>query len=193
MTEQIVRCVVADENRFYRAGLRQLMGHTGRATVVADCDDDVAVPVLAARTDAHVVLTGLPSLDRAAALAAELRSLSVVMIVDELRDDTVVAAVRAGVAGLIRRDISPGQLADVLHGVAGAAERARRDGEQLTSRELDVVRAVARGLSNRHVARSLGIAEQTVKNHLHHVMGKLGLSSRAELCCWEMERTTRPA
>jgi len=122
-------------------------------------------------------------------------------------DDDIVAWAEAGIAGVLPRDGSFRDLVEMIHSVvrgetvcspraaaallrrvavlaraAGPSPAAERPlpPSPLTSREIEVVRLMARGLSNKEIAESLGIALPTVKNHIHHVLEKLQVRTRSE-------------
>ena len=136
---------------------------------------------------------GLPGLERGSLLLAAGRATAAV----DAAEATLHAAARYG-AGILLADVEPhrpllarcaavGLHADLIDAVFEAVDAAAAvtttraipgSGEALTGREVDVLRLVARGLSNRDVAAELGIAEATVKTHLTRVLGKLGASSR---------------
>jgi DNA-binding NarL/FixJ family response regulator len=105
----------------------------------------------------------------------------------------VLPAVRAGVAGYLLKDVGPGELADALRAVhAGgtplhptvaatvmqSVQEPARD--PLTPREHEVLRLLARGLSNRLIARELALSEKTVKAHVSAILGKLGVTDRTQ-------------
>ena len=106
----------------------------------------------------------------------------------------MLPAVRAGVSGYLLKDVGPGELADALRAVHAGGASARPvgggDGEcrvsrgpgrdPLTPREHEVLRLVARGLSNRLIARELALSEKTVKAHVSAILGKLGVADRTQ-------------
>jgi DNA-binding NarL/FixJ family response regulator len=109
--------------------------------------------------------------------------------------DLVLPAVRAGVSGYLLKDVGPADLADALRTVhAGGsplhpqvaatvmASVGPHDGPQpsLTPREREVLRLIARGLSNRLIARELTLAEKTVKTHVSSILAKLGVADRTQ-------------
>jgi DNA-binding NarL/FixJ family response regulator len=117
-------------------------------------------------------------------------------------DEYVDDALQAGASGFLLKDTPPDQLADGIRAVAageallaptvtrrlieefarsGAAARARpAELDELTQRELEVLRLLARGLSNAEIAESLVLSDTTVKTHVTHVLGKLGLRDRVQ-------------
>jgi HD-GYP domain-containing protein (c-di-GMP phosphodiesterase class II) len=104
---------------------------------------------------------------------------------EALATDEAAAALRVEVRrGRIDADAAEDVLTAAGHARSGARERARPAG--LTARELEVLLLVARGASSRDVARQLVIAEKTARNHIEHIYGKLGVSTRAEASLYAM-------
>jgi DNA-binding NarL/FixJ family response regulator len=117
-------------------------------------------------------------------------------------DEYVYDALQAGASGFLLKDTPPGQLTDGIRAVAageallaptitrrlieefarlGRARRARPSQlDELTARELEVLRLLARGLSNAEIAAELVVSDTTVKTHVAHVLGKLGLRDRVQ-------------
>lgn len=103
----------------------------------------------------------------------------------------MLGALRAGAAGYVRKDSDPEVLLAAVRAVAAGrtyvdpsvdrvALHRQAAGDDLTPRERDVLRAMARGLSNREIATALGIGDETVKTHVAHVLTKLGVDNRAQ-------------
>jgi DNA-binding NarL/FixJ family response regulator len=163
--------------------------------------------------DVALVDLRMPELDGAgvtAALAEQAPSIRVLILTTYADDDAVLPALRAGAAGYLTKDTtSEALIAAVLEVAAGRTvldaavqarlvELLRTPGpaveeyapaaeplpEGLTPRELDVVRLVADGLSNKQVARQLFVSEATVKTHLNHVLAKLDVEGRPGLVAW---------
>lgn len=152
--------------------------------------------VVVAATRPHVVLCDLrlgPGMDGVAvtrALASTPSPPAVVILTTYDHDVDIVRAVEAGAAGYLLKDASPQQIAAAV--VAAAAGETVLSAEMtqrvihtmrhrsagLSPRELDVLRLVAQGLSNRETAAQLFVSEATVKSHLIHAFGKLGVDSR---------------
>lgn len=201
-----VGVLIADGRRFFSAGLRRLFSEQDSVEVVADVvdlrtvagvltstrpdvillsyglSDDLAgtlLQVRAAAPDAAVLLYGVPHTSEIAITALRL---GVRGLIDEdanLRD--LIAAVESVARGGVT--ISP-RLVASLAATDPVADRMRdtADGSRphLTSRQLDVLRLVANGLSNRDVAASLGVSEYTIRAHLREVMRKLHARSRIQ-------------
>jgi DNA-binding NarL/FixJ family response regulator len=118
----------------------------------------------------------------------------VVLLAEVLEEGELSAAIRLGAAGIVPKNVAPNLLAQCIrrvHGggvwLRGIPTLATKDrpapagGGALTTREIDIVRLICRNLSNRQIARKLGIGEATVKTHLHQVYGKLRLRDRLQL------------
>jgi DNA-binding NarL/FixJ family response regulator len=163
--------------------------------------------------DVALVDLRMPRLDGAgvtAALAEQAPSVRVLILTTYADDDAVLPALRAGAAGYLTKDTTGDALIAAVREVAAgrtvldAAVQARlvellraptpsaaaaadvtpEGSEPLTPREIDVVRLVADGLSNKQVARRLFVSEATVKTHLNHVLAKLDVEGRPGLVAW---------
>ena len=198
----MIRVLIADDHAVVRQGLRTYLELQEDVEVVAEAADGEAAVAEAERHAPDVVLLDLamPRLDGVAALR-ELRGRApearVIVLTSFGEDDRLFAALRAGAAGFLIKDSEPAELVRAIRSAhAGQSplspaaatrvveELARggrpRAAELLTPRELDVLRLIARGHSNKRIALELGVAEKTVKTHVGHVLGKLGLSDRTQ-------------
>ncbi len=207
ITAEGLRVVVADDQALIRSGLRLVLEARGCLVIGEACDGREAVEVVF-RTQPDVVLMDIrmPVLDGIAATrrltGAGVRSRVLVLTTYDL-DRYVYEALRAGAAGFLLKADPPDRLVEGIACVAAGeallaptltrrliAEHIRRPPpmnrlpaplEQLTDRELEVFRLVARGLSNPEVAARLVVSEATVKTHVNRVLAKLQLSTRVQL------------
>ena len=197
--------VIVDDHELLRAGTRRLLEDAGMFTVVGEADDGgTAFAVIADKQpDLAIVDIRLPSvngIDLARRIVQAQPSVTVVILSAYDDEDYVRAALDAGVSGYLLKTTRSTEL---IAGILRACDHPRgRDGgcpdlatparvdrggtlaglpEQLTPRERDVVRLAAQGLTNKVIARQLGISPRTVEGHLNHVFDKLGTSSRTEL------------
>ncbi|HKH17756.1 MAG TPA: response regulator transcription factor [Solirubrobacteraceae bacterium] len=198
----MIRVLIADDHAVVRQGLRTYLELQDDVEVVAEAADGEAAVAEAARLAPDVVLLDLamPRLDGVAALR-ELRGRApaarVIVLTSFGEDDRLFAALRAGAAGFLLKDTEPADLVRAIRTAHGGQsplspatatrvveELARggrpRAADLLTPRELDVLRLIARGRSNKRIALELGVAEKTVKTHVSHVLAKLGLSDRTQ-------------
>jgi DNA-binding NarL/FixJ family response regulator len=140
-----------------------------------------------------LVLPGMPGVEAVQRIREQHPDVKVVVLTSFSGADSVLSAARAGVSGYLLKDVGPAELADALRAVhAGGVplhpsvaatvmhsvtEPAR---EPLTPREAEVLRLVARGLSNRGIARELALSEKTVKTHVSAILGKLAVADRTQ-------------
>ena len=218
-----IRVLVADDQSMVRAGFRMLLSGEADIEVVAEASNGLEAVAEAARVDPHVVLMDIrmPELDGLEAtrriLAANPPSRILILTTFDL-DEYVYEALRAGASGFVLKDDPPEQLIAAIHTVAAGdallspsiTKRVIRQFtriphaappkalEDLTERELDVFRLIARGLSNAEIAAELFISDTTVKTHITHILQKLGLRDRVQAVVLAYETglfdaDTRPA
>lgn len=202
-----VRVVLADDQPVVRDGLVLLLSASGEVEVVAAAGDGARAVDLVARHGPEVALLDLrmPGMDGVAATAAITSAhpqTKVLVLTTFADDDAILPALRAGAAGYLTKDASAEELVGAIKDVAAGrtvldaqvqrrlvelvAAPAVEPGvpEGLTRREVDVVRLVAEGLSNRQIAQRLVVSEATVKTHLNHVLAKLDVDGRPGLVAW---------
>jgi DNA-binding NarL/FixJ family response regulator len=203
-----IRVLIADDQAMVRAGFGALLAAQPDIIVVGDAADGAQAVAAVAEHDPDVVLMDvrMPVMDGLEAvrriLAGRPERPRVLMLTTFDLDDYVYEALRAGASGFLLKDAPA---ADLVHGVrvvaAGEALlapsvtrrliadfAARRPADRpapqavtaLTPRETDVLRLVARGLSNQEIAAELVLAEQTVKTHVSRILTKTGLRDRAQ-------------
>ena len=196
------RTVVVDDHELLRAGTRQILENATGFSVVGEAADAPAARVVVADTAPDLViadirLPGTNGIELARQLVHDHPGLVVVILSAYDDPDYVRAAMAAGVSGYLLKTLPSHELVDALReacsGTAplGGSPRGRgeRDvddpaldvDDELTAREAQVVRLVARGMSNKTIANELGISPRTVEGHVNHVFEKLGVESRTAL------------
>jgi len=198
----VIRVLLVDDHAVVREGLRAFLELQEGIEVAGEAADGQAGVAAAERLRPDVVLMDLvmPRLDGVGAMR-ELRSrlpdVKVIVLTSFADDEQLLPAVQAGAAGYLLKNAQPQELARAVRAAhAGEAvvdphiaarlldSIAQPAGEppadQLTPREQEVLELIARGLSNKRIARELGIAEKTVKTHVGHVLAKLGVSDRTQ-------------
>ncbi|HET9243566.1 MAG TPA: response regulator transcription factor [Gaiella sp.] len=200
-----IRVLVADDQSMVRAGFRMLLAGEEDIEVVAEASNGLEAVDKAARFRPGVILMDIrmPELDGLQAtrriLAGDADARILVLTTFDL-DEYVYEALRAGASGFVLKDDSPEQLIAAIRTVAGGdallsptitkrviqkfARMPRpappKELDQLSERELEVFRLMARGLSNGEIAQELYISETTVKTHVTHILQKLGLRDRVQ-------------
>ncbi|MDO8187783.1 response regulator transcription factor [Conexibacter sp. JD483] len=203
----MIRIALIDDHELLRTGIRAILEAQPDIEVVGEASDGAAGVELVLRTHPDVVLMDIrmPKLDgieatRRLVAAGSRARLIVVTTFDH--DEYVVEALRAGAAAFLLKDAPPERLAAAVRTVAAGDRllapaiterlvarhlavsdhehelRARFD--ELTARELELVRLLARGLSNRDIAGELHLSEATVKTHVTRILRKLELVSRVQ-------------
>jgi DNA-binding NarL/FixJ family response regulator len=191
-----VRLLIVDDHPVVRAGLTTLLGAEPAIEVVGEAASAAEAAVVAERRHPDVALMdlqlgdGVDGVGATRLLLALPRPPRVVILTTYETDADILAAVEAGAAGYLLKDAPAADLIAAVQtaarggtvlapGVARRLDERRRSPEPtLSGRELDVLRLVATGESNKAIAQRLFLSEATVKSHLFRVFGKLGVDSR---------------
>jgi DNA-binding NarL/FixJ family response regulator len=202
----VIRVLLAEDHSIVRAGLERLLGTTDDIEVVAGAENGEQAVELAAEHKPDVVLMdiSMPHLNGIEAtkqIVEANEEVQVVVLTSFADRPQIVAAIDAGAVGYLLKDAEP---EEVIRGVRAAAKRespfapkvartlldarAERPEAQLSERELEVLRCVAKGLPNKLIARSLGISEKTVKAHLTRIYQQIGVTDRTQAALWAKER-----
>ena len=208
------RVFIVDDHHLFRSGVRTELGN--RVDVVGEASEvDAAIEMIRERTpDVVLVDVHMPDGGGRAVIEAVSRSHPQVrflaLSVSDAAED-VISVIRAGARGYVTKTISGPELADAIgrvaegdavfsprlagfvldaFGTADTAGAAHADPEldQLTNREREVLRLIARGYAYKEIARRLEISVKTVETHVSAVLRKLQLSSRHELTRWAADR-----
>jgi DNA-binding NarL/FixJ family response regulator len=209
MTDAI-RVILVDDQALVRTGFRMILEDEPGIEVVGEAADGKAGVEAAVRLRPDVVVMDIrmPVLDGIEATRQIVRDgaapdARVLILTTFDADENVVEALRAGASGFLLKDVTPGDFVIAIKTIAAGdallaptvtrrlldryADRLPPVNEErnaalrdLTEREIEVLRLVGRGLSNREIAESLFLAEPTVKTHISHVFDKLDLRDRAQ-------------
>jgi DNA-binding NarL/FixJ family response regulator len=204
----VIRVVLVDDEQLVRSGLRMILESAGDLEVVGEAADggEAVEQVRRHRPDAVLMDIRMPVMDGLAAtreLAALPDPPRVIMLTTFELDEYVHTALEHGAVGFLLKDTPPRDLIQAVRTVADGnamlaptvtrrliaefaarggtrAVEARRRLEALTGRELEVVVALAQGMSNAEIGRHLFMSEATVKAHVSSILAKLGMTNRVQ-------------
>jgi NarL family two-component system response regulator LiaR len=204
-----IRVLLVDDHAVVRTGLRTFFDLLDDIEVVGEAADGSEGVAMARRLKPDVVLMDLlmPNMDGLTAIGrikTEDPEIEVVAMTSFIEEEKVTAALEAGATGYLLKDAGADEVAAAIRAaVAGEmhldpqvtrllAQRMRAKPapdpvEPLTERERDVLRLVARGMSNKEIAFELGIAEGTARTYVSNILGKLGLTSRTQAALYAVE------
>lgn len=193
-----ITVLIVDDHPVVRTGLRSLFENTDGVRVVGEAASGEEAIALAAHLHPDVVLCdlrlgdGIDGVETTAALRAQSPAPAVIILTTFDRDVEILRAIEAGAAGYLLKDVTPATIVSSLKeaargGMVLAPEMTKRVVDsmrqakpRLTERELEVLKLLGTGASNREIARELFVTEATVKTHLVHLFNKLGVESRAK-------------
>ena len=196
----VISVLIADDHPFVRHGLRTYLETLDDLEVVGEASDGAEAVELAGQLLPEVVLMDLvmPELDgvqATRAIRAASPATKVIVLTSFDDDEKVFPAIKAGAAGYLLKDVHPTELAEAVRKASrgeallapSVAARLMQEvsGERppaagLTERELEVLRLIARGMSNKLIARELVVSEKTVKTHVSNILAKLHLADRTQ-------------
>jgi NarL family two-component system response regulator LiaR len=198
----VIRVLIVDDHAVVREGLRTFLELQDGIAVAGEAADGEQAVMQAEALRPDVVLMDLvmPRLDGVGAMRELRRRLPdtrVIVLTSFAEDERLLPAIQAGAAGYLLKNVAPPELARAIRAahagealidpviaarlVEAIAQPAGEPApERLTAREQEVLALIARGYSNKRIALELGIAEKTVKTHVGHVLGKLGVTDRTQ-------------
>jgi DNA-binding NarL/FixJ family response regulator len=215
-SEDVIRVLIADDQALFRRGLYVVLGTEEFVEVVAEAENGEEAVAKAAELAPDVVLMDvrMPKINGIEA-ARQIRDLlpttKILMLTVSDEEDDLYEAIKAGANGYLLKEISVEEVAEAIRAVIRgqslispsmaskllneftslarqAAEREQFPSPVLTARELEVLKLVAKGMSNKEVADQLYISENTVKNHVRNILEKLHLHSRMEAVMYAVRK-----
>jgi NarL family two-component system response regulator LiaR len=214
--EDKIKVLLVDDHAIVRQGLRTFLELQDDIEVAGEAENGVEAVELAQQLGPDVVLMDLvmPKMDGIEAtrrICALHPGTKVIALTSFAGDDNVFPAIKAGAAGYQLKDVSPSALVEAIRAahrgetllhpeiarklmaeVATRDDRPGPDLDELTQRELDVLRLIARGLSNQEIAQELTISEKTVKTHVSNVLSKLHVDDRTQAAIYALKKGLAP-
>jgi len=195
-TLRTMRVVIADDHRLMLDGIRRALEDDGSFEIVGETQDGTQVLSIVASTSPDLVLLDvrMPRMDGLACLD-EIRKrypeLKVVMLSASTSPELIAAALRRGASAYLSKSVDPTDLPSTLRQIvdgnvwstSGTDTEEGDEGAKalgLTDREIAILQALARGLSNAEIAKELWVTQQTVKFHLTNIYRKLGAKNRTQ-------------
>jgi len=208
-----IKVLIVDDHQVVRQGLRTFLELQDDILVIAEAGDGLAAVELVEQFKPDVVLMDLvmPRMDGISA-TQQIKSLaadvSVIALTSFTEDDKVFPAIQAGACGYLLKDVSPDDLVEAIraayHGEARlhpditrklmeqvaypVSQTSQSQVEDLTDREMQVVRLVAQGYNNHDIAAELVISEKTVKTHVSNILSKVHLEDRTQLAIYAIKQ-----
>lgn len=200
--------LLVDDHPLLRKGLRQLIEFEDELSVIGEASDGKTALALAIEHDPDLIvldlnMQGMDGLETLRAMRNADVTSRIIMLTVSDSDEDVVCAITYGADGYLLKDMDPEQILEKLkeaalgkmvisekltHVLAGAirggSDKKSNILAKLTSREHEILKLIAKGMSNKLIARELDISDGTVKVHVKHVLKKLDLNSRVEAAVW---------
>lgn len=213
---QPIRVMIVDDHAVVREGIRTYLDLEDQFTIVGEASNgrEAAEKAPALRPDVVLMDLLMPEMDGIAATKAikeQNPDIKVIVLTSFTDDEHIMPAIEAGATGYLLKDVSAEDLARAIEGAyQGQAqlhpevtrklmEQVRQPrkvqsqpGEDLTPRELEVLRLIASGMSNKEIGRQLVMTERTVKGHVSNILGKLNLQDRTQAALYAVRHGLAP-
>lgn len=192
-----IRVLIVDDHRVVREGLRVFLQRDAELEIVGEAENGVEAVEMARQLQPNVVLMdlllpGMDGIEATSIIRREMPETRVVAMTSGLVGSSVMHVLRAGATSYMRKDMQGAEMRATIKAAASGKVllssrvstelmeemRAPDSAEQISAREREVLQLLSQGQSNKEIARSLGVAEDTVKTHIRHILEKLGVKSR---------------
>jgi NarL family two-component system response regulator LiaR len=206
-----IRILIADDHAIVRKGLHTLIGSEPSMEIVAEATDGIEAVEKARALNPDVILLDMMmprmnGLEAIKQIKQENDQARILVLTSFSEDDKVFPSIKAGALGYLLKDSSPDQLLQAIRDVyqgepslhPSIALKLMRElnqpsnlpptEEPLTEREVEVLRLVARGLTNQEIADTLVISERTVGNHIGNILSKLHLANRTQAALYALRQ-----
>ncbi len=209
--KKVIRVVIVDDHSVVRLGIKAFLDTVDDISVVgeANCGEQALSIIETAQPDVvlmDLIMPGMNGVEATQVVKKRYPTVQIIILTSYHQDENIFPAIRAGALSYVLKDIDPDDLARVIRRAADGeavlnpqvatrlVEEFRGDEKkeinalnELTERELDVLRLLAAGRNNQEIAKKLFISEKTVKTHLSNILSKLHLNDRtqAAVLAWQ--------
>lgn len=204
------RIMIVDDHEVVRMGMRPLFEAENDFTVVGEASNGAEALAKVAVLDPQLILMDvrmekMGGIEACREIKSQHPQVHILMFTSYTDDDAVMASVLAGASGYLLKNLRRDELLNAVRKVASgqtlidlaSAQQAMQrltqaPGSELTEREREVLALVARGYTNKQIAESLFVSEKTARNHVSHILEKLGLARRSEAAAYAVEHRLVP-
>jgi len=204
------RIMIVDDHEVVRMGMRLLFETENDFTVVGEAANGAEALAKVAVLDPQLILMDvrmekMGGIEACREIKSRYPQVHILMLTSYTNDDAVIASVLAGASGYLLKHLSRAELLRSVRLVAAgqtlidattsqqAVQRlSTPPGSELTEREREVLALVARGYTNKQIAETLYVSEKTARNHVSHILEKLGLARRSEAAAYAVEHRLVP-
>jgi two-component system, NarL family, response regulator len=203
LSQKPIRILIVDDHPVVRAGLTSMLGTQPALQVIASASSGEAAVAIIGRSEADVVLLdlrmpGMSGVETILKMKSANVNARIIILTSFETDEDIYQAIQAGAQGYLLKDTSLKQMVEAIQTVhAGRryippdiavrlAERMMR--ANLTARELEILKMLSKGLTNKQIGLVLGISDNTVKNHVNSIIEKLEVSDRTEAATTAIQR-----
>jgi DNA-binding NarL/FixJ family response regulator len=204
------KLMIVDDHEVVRMGLRSALEIEDDFNVVAEASNGQEAIDRARVHKPDIVLMdvrmdGMDGIEACREIRSEFPDTHVLMLTSYAEEETVVAALLAGASGYVLKNVARSRLLESLRSVARGdslldsavtrnvldkliAGKAKKDEDNLTEREREVLALIAEGATNKEIASKLVVSENTARNHVSHILSKLGFSRRSEAAAYAVRK-----
>jgi two-component system, NarL family, response regulator len=190
-----IRVLIVDDHALVAEGLANIIDYDPEMTVVAQAEGGQQAIERYREHQPDITLMdlrmpGMGGVEAITTICAEFKSARIIVLTTYDGDEDIYRGLQAGAQGYLLKDAKPGELLNAIRLVHSGQQYVslavasklvgRMNNPILSERELEVLRLIARGLSNQDIGTALNIGESTVKSHVTHILNKLGVSDRTQ-------------
>lgn len=210
---QLINLLIADDHALIREGLRKILSIEPRIQVVGEVADGQKAVEFCRQIKVDILLMDINmpvmnGIEACQVIKSEHPCIGIIALTIHDQDEYLFELIKHGISGYVLKDVDPDQLIQTILGVARgesfihpaltarvfaeltrltSADYLDKKSQALTDRELEVLKQVARGQSNKAIAQLLYISEKTVKNHLTNIFQKIGVVDRTQAALYAIK------